>query len=60
MVGSEEVWSSIVASIVYERTCAIAGTPMIIPLDRNTAKNEVMNDTAITTVSKSNFITIPL
>ena len=38
----------------------MAGTPIMIPFDKNTAKNDVMNDTATTIVSKSNFITIPL
>ena len=29
------------------KSCAIAGTPIIIPFDKNTAKNEVKNENAV-------------
>ena len=51
MVGTQ-FW----ITLFIANSCAIAGTPIIIPFDKNTAKNEVINDTAITIVSKSNFI----
>ena len=46
-------------TLFIAKSCAIAGTPMIIPFDRKTAKNDVMNDTNTTVVSRFNFIFIP-
>ena len=43
-------------TLFIPNSLAIDGTPSTIPADRNTAKNDVMNDTNTTAVSKSNFI----
>ena len=35
-------------TLFIANSLAMAGTPMIMPFDRNTAKNDVINDTNIT------------
>ena len=47
-------------TLFIAKSCAIAGTPMIIPLDKNTAKKDVMNEINTTYVSNSIFILITL
>ena len=43
-------------TLFIANSLAIAGTPIIIPFDRKTAKNDVMKDTSTTYVSDSIFI----
>ena len=43
-------------TLFIPNSLAIDGTPMTIPAAKNTAKNDVRNDTSTTEVSESNFI----
>ena len=43
-------------TLFIANSCAMAGTPIMIPFDKNTAKNDVINDISTTYVSNSIFI----